>query len=167
MSTNIQFLHLTDSSFRNFLFLSSTKKSAFKTRLKRIRSQTKACIMPTNTSTWTGILIKLLRPQQQHQSTHQETMKFLRAILVAILVLVLLRFEPNEACRSLHQRDEYQHQKPRHLFNILQKGSVRPPGNGCSYTPSKGGAPCIKTKNFAGHATVTPPVGHASDKEMV
>ncbi|KAI3423281.1 BHLH domain-containing protein [Psidium guajava] len=94
-------------------------------------------------------------------------MKLQSAILLSILVLLLLRFEPNEACRSLHQRDEYQNHNPHRLFNVLQKGPVRPPGNGCSYTPSSGGAPCTQTRNFAGHATVVPPVSHAIDKEMV
>ncbi|KAI6674844.1 hypothetical protein NL676_002750 [Syzygium grande] len=94
-------------------------------------------------------------------------MKFVRAILVAVLVLLLLRFEPNEACRSLHQTDEYQNHDPHRLFNVLQKGPVRPPWNGCGYTPSRGGAPCTQTRNFAGHATVATPAGHASDKEMV
>lgn len=95
-------------------------------------------------------------------------MEFLRAIPVAILVLLLLRFEPNEAGRPLRERDdEYQNQKPHHSFDILEKGSVPPPGNRCAYTPGNSGAPCTPTMSFAGHGAVTPPVSHASDEEMV
>ncbi|KAL3725817.1 hypothetical protein ACJRO7_030794 [Eucalyptus globulus] len=94
-------------------------------------------------------------------------MEFLRAILVAVLVLLLLRFEPNEVGRSLRERDEYQNQKPHHLFDILEKGRVPPPGNAGGYTPGHSGASCKPTMSFAGPGEATPPVSHASDEEMV
>ncbi|KAJ4726839.1 hypothetical protein OWV82_000036 [Melia azedarach] len=40
----------------------------------------------------------------------------------------------------------------------LQRGPVRPPGNGCTFIPGRGGAPCTNQMNFAGRAMPPPRV---------
>lgn len=43
------------------------------------------------------------------------------------------------------------------LLQNLQKGPVRPPGNGCTEIPKQNGPPCISSRNFAGHTAPSPP----------
>ncbi|KAF8015891.1 hypothetical protein BT93_H1440 [Corymbia citriodora subsp. variegata] len=75
---------------------------------------------------------------------------------MALLLLVNVQF--HEASRVLHEEDgekgeeTSQYIEEGNIFlQSLQKGSMRPPRNGCAYTPNGGGPPCINHKNFAEH----------------
>ncbi|KAI6674865.1 hypothetical protein NL676_002771 [Syzygium grande] len=86
-------------------------------------------------------------------------MRFSRSGSMAVIMLLLmgsLMVQQNEACRVLGE--EAWARQGLLLLQALQKGPVRPPGNGCSYTGG-GGAPCTATQNFAaGRAVgVAPP----------
>ncbi|KAL3717351.1 hypothetical protein ACJRO7_008863 [Eucalyptus globulus] len=88
-------------------------------------------------------------------------MRFSRSGSMAVIMLLLMLMgsmmvQQNEACRLLGE--ESWARQGSLLLQGLQKGPVRPPGNGCSYTGG-GGAPCTTTRNFAaGHAVgVAPP----------
>ncbi|KAJ4726837.1 Collagen alpha-1(II) chain-like [Melia azedarach] len=64
----------------------------------------------------------------------------------------------NEALRILNKEEE-KYWKPKGLvLESLPRGPTRPPGNGCTYIPGRGGAPCTNQMNFAGLAMPPPPV---------
>ncbi|KAL4588090.1 hypothetical protein LXL04_000969 [Taraxacum kok-saghyz] len=79
------------------------------------------------------------------------------AITTAFLLL-FMSFEPNRACRLLNGEFEETWMKTGNLLlSSLQKGAVRPPGNGCGNT-GNGGNPCIGSRKVAGlHRGGTPP----------
>ncbi|KAI6674872.1 hypothetical protein NL676_002778 [Syzygium grande] len=66
--------------------------------------------------------------------------------VILLLLMGSMMVQQNEACRLLGE--EAWAWQGHLLLQALQKGSVRPPGNGCSYTGG-GGAPCTATQNFA------------------
>ncbi|KAF8006402.1 hypothetical protein BT93_K0645 [Corymbia citriodora subsp. variegata] len=86
-------------------------------------------------------------------------MTFSRSGAMAVIMLLLMgsmMVQQNEACRLLGEEARaLQGLLP---LQALQKGPVRPPGNGCSYTGG-GGAPCTTARKFAAsHAMgVAPP----------
>ncbi|KAJ9543549.1 hypothetical protein OSB04_023256 [Centaurea solstitialis] len=105
-----------------------------------------------------------------------ETLKF---ALIASLVVFFISFEPNEGCRLLDGEFEETWMKTGNLLlsSSLQRGPVRPPGNGCGNT-NNGGNPCrsstVGSKNFAGVAAPPPPtlpttpsLTHAYPQQMV
>lgn len=84
-------------------------------------------------------------------------------ILVTITAAVfLLSIKPLSAFRILEEEKEDWMIKKANNNNILvlqnlQKGSGRPPGNGCTGTPGQGGNNCkraISQKGFAGRVRV-------------
>ncbi|KAL4588091.1 hypothetical protein LXL04_000970 [Taraxacum kok-saghyz] len=80
------------------------------------------------------------------------------AITTAILLL-FTSFEPNRACRLLNGEFEETWMKTGNLLlSSLQKGAVRPPGNGCGNT-GNGGNPCVGSRKVAGlhHIGGAPP----------
>ncbi|KAI6674875.1 hypothetical protein NL676_002781 [Syzygium grande] len=73
-------------------------------------------------------------------------MRFSRSSSMAVIMLLLMgsmMVQQNEACRLLSE--EAWARQGLLLLQALQKGPVRPPGNGCSYTGG-GGAPCTATR---------------------
>ncbi|KAI3668046.1 hypothetical protein L6452_43119 [Arctium lappa] len=91
----------------------------------------------------------------------RETLKF---ALIASLVFFFMSFEPNEGCRLLDGGFEETWMKTGNLLlsPSLQRGPVRPPGNGCD-NMNNGGNPCssgatVGSKKVAGDGGVaTPP----------
>ncbi|KAI6684215.1 hypothetical protein NL676_030128 [Syzygium grande] len=90
-------------------------------------------------------------------------MKFLHAVALAMALLLLVNVQFHEASRVLDNEPEEKEEETFHYIkegNIflqsLQKGSVRPPGNGCAYTSKGGGPPCISHKKFPGRTTAPP-----------
>ncbi|KAI6684214.1 hypothetical protein NL676_030127 [Syzygium grande] len=88
-------------------------------------------------------------------------MKFPYAVALAMALLLLVNVQFHEATRVLDDEAEEKEEETLHYIkegNIflqsLQKGSGRPPGNGCAYTSKGGGPPCISHKKFAGRAAV-------------
>ncbi|KAL3717352.1 hypothetical protein ACJRO7_008864 [Eucalyptus globulus] len=81
-------------------------------------------------------------------------MRFSRSGSMAVIMLLFMgsmMVQQNEACRLLGE--EAWARQGLLPLQALQKGTVRPPGNGCSYTGG-GGAPCTGTRKFAAGRTV-------------
>ncbi|KAJ9543542.1 hypothetical protein OSB04_023249 [Centaurea solstitialis] len=69
--------------------------------------------------------------------------------IIAIFIMFFINFQPNGACRLLNGEFEETWMKNGNLLlSSLQRGTVRPPGNGCSNT-GNGGNPCIGAKKAA------------------
>ncbi|KAL7597728.1 hypothetical protein Lser_V15G27137 [Lactuca serriola] len=70
--------------------------------------------------------------------------------ITAAFIFLFMSVEPNRACRLLNGEFEETWMKTGNLLlSSLQKGSVRPPGNGCCNTGGCGN-PCVGSKKVAG-----------------
>ncbi|KAL7597730.1 hypothetical protein Lser_V15G27135 [Lactuca serriola] len=79
--------------------------------------------------------------------------------ITTAFIFLFMSFEPNRACRLLNGEFEETWMKTGNLLlSSLQKGPVRPPGNGCCNT-GRCGNPCVGSKKVAGrlHSGGAPP----------
>ncbi|GJT13979.1 hypothetical protein Tco_0861021 [Tanacetum coccineum] len=75
-------------------------------------------------------------------------------VVMILFVLLFINIVPNGACRLLGDEFEEPWMKRGNLLlSSLQRGTVRPPGNGCCNTGGCGN-PCIGSKKVSG---VRPP----------
>ncbi|KAI3787810.1 hypothetical protein L2E82_00255 [Cichorium intybus] len=96
--------------------------------------------------------------------------------LITVLILLSMTFKESGGCRLLGGGFEESWMKTGNLFlSSLQKGPVRPPGNGCDST-GNGGSSCIGSKKIVGghHGGALPPppplipsLTHAYPQHMV
>ncbi|CAI9288481.1 unnamed protein product [Lactuca saligna] len=79
--------------------------------------------------------------------------------IIAVFILLSMSFEHNRACRLLNGEFEETWLKTGNLMlSSLQKGLVRPPGNGCCNTGGCGN-PCVGSRKVVGrlHSGGAPP----------
>ncbi|KAI3526641.1 hypothetical protein L1887_05900 [Cichorium endivia] len=73
--------------------------------------------------------------------------------IITVFILLFMSFEENRACRLLNGEFEKTQMKNANiLLSSLQRGPVRPPGNGCGNT-GNGGNPCVGSKKVASRHT--------------
>ncbi|CAI9288479.1 unnamed protein product [Lactuca saligna] len=71
--------------------------------------------------------------------------------ITAAFIFLFMSVEPNRACRLLNREFEETWMKTGNLLlSSLQKGTVRPPGNGCCNTGGCGN-PCVGSRKVVGH----------------
>lgn len=73
--------------------------------------------------------------------------KMRRETLVAVALIAALfvvEIRPHDACRVIGGDFDGT------LLQALQKGTSPPSGDGCTYTPGQGGAPCLNSRKFFG-----------------
>lgn len=69
-------------------------------------------------------------------------------VLAIIAMLFLAAIQPHDACWV--PGGNYVGNIRGTLLQALQKGPVRPPGSWCTFTPGRGGPPCINARKFLG-----------------
>ena len=87
-------------------------------------------------------------------------MSTLHIITPIIALLLIINIKAYECSRILDEEEEHWMKTDNLVLQSLQKGAVRPPGNGCKSTPQQGGNRCtyeINQKGFAGHVMAPPP----------